>query len=220
MLNILRSLTAHIYDIFISFFFTLAAHLLLIDHMHLSGGNFLDVGCGTGKPLHAIIRRLKQIHQKIVGVDMHPAYTEKAIKLFEGDKQVEIYNMDFYKIADYLQLKFRTVFFSFSFMLMPDQLKALEVAKNILEKSPESRICFTLTVNKSKNSLLSKIKPLIKRITTVDFGNVVYEESFLSVLDSADLEVLKFVRLKSTFNLFLWLAPVYYVECRLKQNIN
>lgn len=33
--------------------------------------------------------------------------------------------MDFYKIADELNVKFRAIFFSFSFMLMPDQLKAL-----------------------------------------------------------------------------------------------
>jgi ubiquinone/menaquinone biosynthesis C-methylase UbiE len=132
MLNLVRSLTAHIYDIFISFFFTLASHLLLIDHMHLSGGNFLDVGSGTGTPLHAIAERLKRVHKKIIGVDLHEAYTEKAIKLFSGDRQVEIYNMDFYKISEYLDVKFRTIFFSFSFMLMPDQLKALEVAKFIL----------------------------------------------------------------------------------------
>lgn len=29
-------------------------------------------------------------------------------------------------------MQFRFIFFSFSFMLMPDQLKALEVAKSIL----------------------------------------------------------------------------------------
>jgi SAM-dependent methyltransferase len=179
MLKLLRSLTGHIYDIFISFFFTLASHLLLVDHMHFSGGNFLDVGCGTGKPLAAIIHTLKRVHKKIIGVDLHPAYTEKAIGLFEGDSQVEVYNLDFYKIGDYLQLKFRTVFFSFSFMLMPDQQQALEVAKGLLERTPESRISFALTVNKSRNSLLARVKPLIKRLTTVDFGNVVYEDSFL-----------------------------------------
>jgi ubiquinone/menaquinone biosynthesis C-methylase UbiE len=215
-LNWLRSLTAHIYDIFISFFFTLSSHLILINHMHLSSGNFLDVGCGTGKPLKAIVNRLKQVYSKIVGVDLHPAYTEKAINLFEGDSQVEIYNMDFYKIAETLKVKFKTIFFSFSFMLMPDQLKALEVAKSILERSEESRISFALTINKNKNSLLSKLKPLIKRVTTVDFGNVVYEDSFMNLLESAELEVTRYVRLRSTLNIFLWISPVYFVECRLR----
>jgi hypothetical protein len=41
--------------------------------------------------------------------------------------------MDFYKIRDYLNIKFRFIFFSFSFMLMPDPQEALEVAKSILE---------------------------------------------------------------------------------------
>lgn len=75
-----------------------------------------------------------------------------------------------------------------------------------------------MTVNKNRNSLLAKVKPLIKRLTTVDFGNVVYEDSFLQLLDSAGLEVVKFVRLRSQWNLFLWLSPVYFVECRLRQD--
>jgi hypothetical protein len=29
---------------------------------------------------------------------------------------------------------------------------------------------------------------------------------------------MKFVRLRSQWNLFLWLSPVYFVECRLKQD--
>jgi hypothetical protein len=125
--------------------------------------------------------------------------------------------MDFYKIKDYLKLKFRFIFFSFSFMLMPEQLQALEVAKSILEKNEGSRISFVLTINKNRNSFLGKIKPLIKKLTTVDFGNVVYEDEFLALLDTAGLEVTKYIRVKSTWNLFLWLSPVQYVECRIKE---
>lgn len=95
--------------------------------------------------------------------------------------------MDFYKIKDYLKIKFRFIFFSFSFMLMKEQLRALEVAKSILERNESSRISFVLTINKNKNSLLSKIKPIIKKFTTVDFGNVVAEDDFLQLLNSAKL---------------------------------
>ena len=66
--------------------------------MTLSSGNFLDVGCGTGAPLKTIVKEIKKKHSKIVGVDLHPEYTEKAIKLFQKDEDVEIYNMDFYKL--------------------------------------------------------------------------------------------------------------------------
>jgi hypothetical protein len=41
---------------------------------------------------------MRQKVKKIVGVDLHENYTKKAINLFKGDPQVEIYNMDFYKI--------------------------------------------------------------------------------------------------------------------------
>lgn len=89
----------------------------------------------------------------------------------------------------------------------------------MLERTADSRISFALTINKNRNSLLGKLKPLIKKVTTVDFGNVVYEDSFLSLLESANLEVTKFIRLKSRWNIFLWLSPVYFVECRLKREV-
>lgn len=73
--NFLRSASAHIYDIFISYFFTLASHLVILNYLHLSSGNFLDVGCGTGMPLKAICDYIKRFHSKIVGIDLHPVYT-------------------------------------------------------------------------------------------------------------------------------------------------
>lgn len=103
MLNIIRSISAHIYDIFLSYFFTLASHLIIINYMHLTTANFLDIGCGTGTPLKAIVNSIKKFHSKIVGVDLHPVYTERAIRMFKDDPQVEIYNMDFYKIKSYIQ---------------------------------------------------------------------------------------------------------------------
>lgn len=56
--------------------------------MHLTSGYFLDVGCGTGKPLKAIVNQLKSTSEKIVGVDLDPIYTEKAIRQFQDDKKV------------------------------------------------------------------------------------------------------------------------------------
>ena len=75
MLKHLKHFTVLLYDMFISAFFTVAAHLTFINHMSLSSGNFLDIGCGTGKPLKTIVNRIKEKHSKIVGVDLHPQYT-------------------------------------------------------------------------------------------------------------------------------------------------
>ena len=82
MLKLFRQLAATLYDLFISAFFTIAAHLSIINDMSLPGGNFLDVGCGTGKPLKSIIDRIKDKQEKIVGVDLHPEYTKRAMELF------------------------------------------------------------------------------------------------------------------------------------------
>jgi hypothetical protein len=59
-------------------------------------------------------------------------------------------------------------------MLMPEKEKALEIAKQLVKKDT-GRILFLLTLNKKKVALFEKIKPIIKFLTTVDFGNVVYE---------------------------------------------
>lgn len=88
MLKLVKQVSAFIYDLFISTFFTIAAHLSLVKEMTLSEGNFLDVGCGTGKPLKEIAGEIKKKHSKIVGVDMTPEYTDKAIELFSEDKQI------------------------------------------------------------------------------------------------------------------------------------
>jgi SAM-dependent methyltransferase len=88
MFNFIKRFSAEIYDLFISTFFTIAAHLCFITEMTLSSGNFLDVGCGTGKPLKVIIRQIQAKHSKVVGVDLHPQYTDNAIQLFKGDPDV------------------------------------------------------------------------------------------------------------------------------------
>lgn len=53
--------------------------------------------------------------------------------------------MNFYDIAKHLRTKFKFILFSFSFMLMPDQVAAINVAKNSLEKG--GRIAFIMTIN-------------------------------------------------------------------------
>ena len=99
-------------------------------------------------------------------------------------------------------------------MLMPDHIKALMLSQSILEK--DGRICFLMTLNKKGFPLLEKIKPLIKKITTVDFGKVVYEREFDEVLEIANLETVKKVRIQTFLNPFLYIFPVYYVECKVK----
>jgi SAM-dependent methyltransferase len=98
MFNLVKTITVIIYNFFICRFLTITAHLLLFNYMSLTPGAFLDIGCGTGAPLKKICDKIKNVCNKIVGVDIHPQYSEEAINLFKNEENVEIYNLDFYKI--------------------------------------------------------------------------------------------------------------------------
>ena len=72
-------------------------------------------------------------------------------------------------------------------MLMPDQIKALDLAKrifmeiNIGSLTTGGKIYFLLTLYDGKNafnSFMEIIKPYLKYLTTVDFGKVTYKSQF------------------------------------------
>ncbi len=89
--HLIKRITSFLYDTFISRFLTITAHVLMVAHMTMLSGCFLDVGSGTGAPLQAIMHHLKRHYSSIVGVDMHHAYTLEAQKRFRDDKDVNIY---------------------------------------------------------------------------------------------------------------------------------
>lgn len=177
LLSIVKLFAAFIYDFFISSFLTISAHFAMLPHMTRLSGSFLDVGCGTGAPLKKIYPELSKDYDKFVGVDLHPIYTEQAKKVFESNENVSIYNMDFYDVNNtFPNSKFDFILFSFSFMLMPDPVKAIRVATESLNTG--GRIAFIMTLNEKETVWLEKVKPFIHRLTTIDFGKVVYAKQF------------------------------------------
>lgn len=58
MFGLIKKIPVFIYDFFISTFLTIVSHVQMMNHMTMSKGNFLDVGCGTGAPLKKIIDKL------------------------------------------------------------------------------------------------------------------------------------------------------------------
>ena len=81
--------------------------------------------------------------------------------------------MDFYDLNKMIvKQKYDFIFFSFSFMLMPDPIKALQLAINSLNKN--GKIAFMMTLYPKERPLLEKIKPIIYKFTSIDFGRVYY----------------------------------------------
>lgn len=118
--------------------------------------------------------------------------------------------MSFYDVEALKKGLYDIVFFSFSFMLMPDHKAALQLAKRITKQ--DGRIVFMLTLNRSRNVFFERLKPLIRRLTSIDFGQVVYDNSFTEELEATGLSVLSKQRLYSGFNPLFWLFPIHYVE--------
>jgi len=90
--------------------------------------NVLDVGTATGGPLHTIIDYFSKA--RVLGIDYNKLYVPACQKLFKNYPNVEIKHMNFYDLeTEEAENQFDIIIFGSSFMIMPDQTKAIEVAK-------------------------------------------------------------------------------------------
>ncbi|KAL4467097.1 hypothetical protein ABPG72_019307 [Tetrahymena utriculariae] len=216
--EILQIVPVWIYNLFISRVLTVVTHSYLADYLkkeeqkkEVSLDTILDIGIGTGLPLYKIASKFPQ-NAKILGVDIDENYVKAAQKLFKDKKNVEIRLQNFYELDVKKEGQFDIVLFSFSFMLMPEREKAIILAKQLVKK--DGRIIFLLTLHQKKNPLFEKMKPLIKYLTTIDFGNITYESEFDDLLKNCNMEVNKKVRVTSAFNPFLNLFKIFMVDCK------
>lgn len=84
----------------------------------------------------------------------------------KSSTRVSVYDLD--KDKDGV---FDAVYFSGSFTLLPDPVEALRVVKPLTK----SKIYVTQTYQRKSPPLLGYIKPLLKYLTTIDFGQLTYE---------------------------------------------
>ena len=91
MLDWLKRLPSYLYDLVISRFLTIVSHTLMLNILTFRETDtlMLDVGCGTGLPLHSIVNSLpKQL--KVVGIDIDPSYVMTSKELFNNSDKVTI----------------------------------------------------------------------------------------------------------------------------------
>lgn len=82
--------------------------------------------------------------------------------------------------------RFDAAYFSGSLTVMPDPVAALRAVVPLL-KSDSGRIYITQTFNKRKSPLMSCVKPLLKYITTIDFGQLTTEADIESIISKAEI---------------------------------
>jgi SAM-dependent methyltransferase len=141
----------------------------------------LDVGIGTGTALLANASCLRAKCITVVGVDYDQSYVEKCRTLVAQNglaSQVTCICCSFYDFKPPDGLLFDHVYFSGSFMILPDRPRAVRKAVEMLVDREDGRLYFTQTFELRKNSILEWIKPAMTYLTTIDFGNVTYVEDF------------------------------------------
>lgn len=162
------------------------------------GAHMLDVGVGTGRALVANRAILLGSDIRVSGIDIDRSYIEtarRAVRQAGLSERVEILLESVY---DHRGGPYSAVYFSASFMLLPDPCAALAHVTSLLEAG--GRIYFTQTFEHRRSRLLERVKPLLRLVTSIDFGKVTYEEDFVATLAQGGVEVLEVVTIDRRSN--------------------
>jgi len=155
----------------------------------------LDVGVGTAAALAANAELVKQKGLRITGIDIDAAYIERARKKLLDTELADCAKVRLESVYDHQNGTYGAVYFSASFMLLPDPEKALRHCCTLLK--PGGRIFFTQTIEEQRSRWVEVLKPRLKQLTSIDFGRVTYADDFQAQLRAAGLELEEFSVLES-----------------------
>lgn len=152
----------------------------------------LDVGIGNGVMLKNNHSVIKSKNLQITGLDINSNYIkhcERLIKEYRLEDHIDIHHES---VMDYEPPPghgFDFILFSMSFMLLSDQPGILDQIKRWL--NPDGEIVFFQTMFQNRSKVMEYIKPRLKFITSIDFGDVTYDSDFYQLLRQQDLEIKK-----------------------------
>lgn len=154
----------------------------------------LDVGIGTGGALIANAALLREKRLQIHGVDIDIAYLRRCRRALRGaglDAQVHVAAEP---IERHLGGPYDAAYFSGSFMLLPNPAAALRHVGTLL--APGGLVYFTQTFEHQRSALAERIKPLLRRLTTIDFGRVTYTDAFRRSVEQGGADLIELTPLR------------------------
>uniref|UniRef100_K3X164 Methyltransferase domain-containing protein n=1 Tax=Globisporangium ultimum (strain ATCC 200006 / CBS 805.95 / DAOM BR144) TaxID=431595 RepID=K3X164_GLOUD len=156
----------------------------------------LDVGIGTGLALanNEALLRAKDI--AVDGVDYDLDYVKRCKVLMKNHRLDAVVTAHHASIYDYTGGPYDAVYFSSSLMIMPDPVAALKHTAAMLK--PKGRVYVTQTIQTKRSKIVELGKPLLKFLTTIDFGNVTYEEDLLANFKKAQLTLIENVAISDS----------------------
>lgn len=140
------------------------------------GTRMLDVGIGTGGALVRNAARLRDKDVHVVGVDVDLQYVERAKAAVAKAGLADRVDVRLESVTDHRGGPYGAVYFSASFMLLPDPVAALQHVVSQLGEG--GRVYFTQTFQDRRSPVLERLKPLLGKVTTIEFGRVTYEQDF------------------------------------------
>eukprot|EP00466_Bigelowiella_natans_P021234 jgi/Bigna1/50795/estExt_Genewise1.C_950031 len=158
---------------------------VVLDRMH-ENQSLLDIGIGTATGLtrNKSVVKKKKLH--VVGIDYEAAYIERAEKVLAWNRLSDLVRVRCKSIYDPGQ-RFDAAYFSGSLTLMPDPPAALKVAATMCK--PGAPIYITQTFQLQHSPVAEIIKPLMKYLTTIDFGQLTYLSKLDEIASKAGMEI-------------------------------
>ena len=157
------------------------------------GAMLLDVGIGTAGALVANSDLVRRKRLRITGIDVDAAYVGRARRRLRGSPIAGQTELRLQSVYDHQGGPYDIVYFSGSFMLLPEPERALRHCGSLL--NPGGRVFFTQTIHARPSRWMEVLKPALKQVTTIDFGRVTYEDDFKAQIDAAGLELEEFTTL-------------------------
>lgn len=151
------------------------------------GARLLDIGIGTAGALSENAPLVQDKGLKITGVDIDPDYVRRARRNIAKAGLSDRVDVLLESIYDHKGGPYDAAYFSASFMLLPDPVGALHHISELL--SDDGRLFFTQTFENKRSVVVEKAKPLLKKVTTIDFGAVTYREDFERTLDEGGVGI-------------------------------
>jgi ubiquinone/menaquinone biosynthesis C-methylase UbiE len=151
------------------------------------GAALLDVGIGTAGALLANADLVKRKGLRITGIDIDADYVERARHRLRNSPLSDLADVHLESVYHHQGGPYDAVYFSASFMLLPDPEQALRHCCALLK--PGGRIVFTQTIQKQPTRWMEILKPMLKRVTSIDFGRVTYERDFKAQIRASGLEL-------------------------------
>ena len=188
---VMRTFAASIYD-FVIVSMTNRWYEAVLEELP-TRASVLDVGMGTGTALVCNKTALLNKGLSFTGVDYNSTYVDAARKNMTKaglSKYVHCLYGSVYEVDQHPQLpkeKFSAIYFSGSFSLMPSPPEALRATASLLK--PGGKIYITQTFQKKAMWGMRTLKPLLKFITTIDFGGLVMEHEVATMVKAAGMRV-------------------------------